>query len=66
MYLKMTKKDLTSTPPKKVHKTKVCVELTADELKTLRRYCDLKVSATPTLIVNEYIKFGLLRRWIKE
>lgn len=66
MYLKMTKKDLSSAPPKKEHKTKVTVELTASEIAVLRKYCDLKVSATPTLILNEYIKFGLLKRWIKE
>lgn len=40
-------------------KREVCVELTDDELKQMRRYADLKVAATPSQILKAFIKFGV-------
>ena len=66
MHIRMTKKDVSTAPPKTAKKTKVTIELSATGLATLRKYYDLRVSVTPETVVQEYIKFGLTKRWIKE
>lgn len=40
-------------------KREVCVELTDEELKQMRRYADLKVGSTPSQILKAFIKFGI-------
>lgn len=59
-HIKTSKKELSAEVSAAPEKTvKVSIDLTAEELKQMRRYADLKLSSTPSEILKAFVKFGI-------